>query len=308
MITAYSFVEGLPCRTDDLEAADWLDVVAPTDEDVEALRGHFGISVDFSRAPLDVHERPRIETEGETTLVLLRVPHADTGKRALIFATRPLAVIVTPTKVITCSDREDLVPPYFTRKLRPACRTSAAAALSLLLRIGADFIKHLELLDGRIEGMERGLRTSMRNEELLGLLRLEKTLIYFTMALKGNLAVLERLGRLPEHPLCPGDAALWEDAVIETRQAADMADIYRQTLSGLADAMGAVVSNNLNGAMKFLTGMTIVMMIPAILTGLYGMNVALPFAGEPWAFPAVGGVCFGLCAGTILYFRRKNWL
>ena len=191
---------------------------------------------------------------------------------------------------------------------RPACRTSAAAALSLLLRIGADFIKHLELLDGRIEGMERGLRTSMRNEELLGLLRLEKTLIYFTMALKGNLAVLERLGRLPEHPLCPGDAALWEDAVIETRQAADMADIYRQTLSGLADAMGAVVSNNLNGAMKFLTGMTIVMMIPAILTGLYGMNVALPFAGEPWAFPAVGGVCFGLCAGTILYFRRKNWL
>ncbi len=308
MITPYAFTGGLPHPVDDIGAAEWLDVVSPTEEEITLLERRFGVPADFARAPLDVHERPRIEAEDGALLVLLRAPHSDTGKRALIFVTRPLAVILTPKALITCSDREGFVGQHFGRKLRPAGGIPTAAALTLMLRIGADFILRLEHLDQRIEEMERNLRNSMRNEELFGLLRLEKTLIYFIMALKGNLAVLERLGRAPSPLPYPEDAALWEDALIETRQAADMAEIYRQTLAGLGDAMGAVVSNNLNVAMKFLTGMTIVLMIPAILTGMYGMNVPLPFSEAPLAFAGIAGLCAVLCAATVLYFRRKNWL
>lgn len=308
MITAYTFVDGLPQSIDDLKQAQWLDVTAPTDADITLLCADFDVPADFLRAPLDVHERPRMERVGSAFLLILRAPHSDVGRKKLVFSTRPLAVIITPQAVITCAEKENFARSYFQRKLRPAERTPVGAALTLALRVGADYILHLDHLDQRIEDMERTLHDSMRNEELLSLLQLQKTLIYFITAMKGDMAVLERMGRAPELPLEPKETALWEDALIEIRQASDMAEIYSQTLTGLADAMGAVVSNNLNGVMKFLTGVTIVMMIPTIFAGFYGMNVPLPFTDSPRTFYALLGLCLALCLGMGLYFRRKSWL
>ena len=148
----------------------------------------------------------------------------------------------------------------------------------------------------------------MRNEELIELLGIEKSLVYFTTSLKANDIIMDKVLRMRTIQLTEDQADLLEDAITENRQAIDMSKIHGDILSGTMDAFASIISNNMNMVMKFLTGFTIILMIPNIISGVYGMNIATPFQGSPHAFGIVSGITIGGCLLAWLLLARKRWM
>ena len=145
----------------------------------------------------------------------------------------------------------------------------------------------------------------MKNKELIQMLRLQKSLVYFSTALKSNEVVLEKLMKHEYIKTYPEDTDLLEDAIIENKQAIEMANIYSSILTGTMDAFASVISNNLNIVMKFLTSVTIVMAIPTMISSFFGMNVSLPLAGQ-FSFWIIVVISLALCiiTGFVLYKRK----
>ena len=132
--------------------------------------------------------------------------------------------------------------------------------------------------------MEKQLHISTKNQELIELLELEKSLVYFSTSLRGNELVLEKLLKIEKIKQYPEDEELLDDVIIENKQAIEMADIYSNILSGTMDAYASVISNNLNIVMKVLAVITIVMSIPTMIASFWGMNVPVPLADSPHGF------------------------
>jgi len=171
-----------------------------------------------------------------------------------------------------------------------------------------EYLKYLRQIDKRTEYLEGSLHKSMRNKELFKLLELEKSLVFFTTSLKSNDVVLERLLRGKYIKLYEEDQDLLEDAIIENKQAIEMANIYSTIMNGMMDAFSSVISNNLNIVMKFLTSVTIVLSIPTIVFSFYGMNMKLPLANSSisWILVFIGTVLLSLVVVIIL--NRKQLL
>lgn len=312
MITPYTLSDNtpaaLPGNWQDADTAVWLNVEAPSQEELEQLNGLLGIPLSFLKDPLDMRERPRVEKEGDCVLVIISASHED-GPGHLPFGVLPVGIIVTPTRLVTVCKKSGLVQSHLDRKLRPTtANPRTMTALTLLMRVSAAYINHLNLMDGLTTEIEDSLMQSQRNQELVRLLHIEKTLIYFRTALKGNSVVLEKLAQADFLQFDRKGRDYLDDVIIECRQASDMAEIFSQILGSLGDAFGTVVSNNLNKVMKILTSLTIFFMIPPLITGLYGMNVTLPFADHPHAFAGLTVFSVLLCAATLYYFWKKDWM
>ncbi|MEN6409710.1 MAG: magnesium transporter CorA family protein, partial [Anaerolineaceae bacterium] len=157
------------------------------------------------------------------------------------------------------------------------------------------------------DGLEDRLQMSMRNKEVLELLKYQKSLVYFTTALKSNELLMERLQRSQLFRMYPDDEDLLEDVLTENQQAIEMTNIANNILSGMMDAFASIISNNLNVVMKFLTSMTIVLSLPTIVTSFFGMNVQLPFASSPYAYLIVIAIFMFMSAVTIFIFTRRDW-
>ena len=150
---------------------------------------------------------------------------------------------------------------------------------------------------------------STRNSELIELLELEKSLVYFTTSLRSNEVVLEKLLKIERIKQYPEDEELLEDVIIENKQAIEMANIYSGILSGTMDAFASVISNNLNIVMKYLALVTIIMSIPTMVASFYGMNVnsgGMPFADSPYGFFIVIGFSFVLSVIVAVILIKKN--
>lgn len=156
--------------------------------------------------------------------------------------------------------------------------------------------------------MENELHLSMKNKELIQMLGLEKSLVYFSTSLKGNEIVLEKLLRMDFVKDYPDDTELLEDVIIENKQAIEMSNIYRDILSGTMDAFASVISNNLNIVMKVLAAVTIILTIPSIIFGLWGSNVPVPFESSPYGFFAIIGIAALCTAVAVVVMVRKKWL
>ena len=171
------------------------------------------------------------------------------------------------------------------------------------------FLHYLRIIDKKSEVIEKNLHESQKNYELIELLELEKSLVYFTTSLRSNEVVLERLLKSESIKKYPEDTDLLEDVIIENKQAIEMANIYSGILNGMVDAFASIISNNLNIVMKFLATVTIVMSIPTMIFSAYGMNVAgagMPFAGSPYGFMIVIGISFLFSVAVALIFSKKN--
>ena len=173
------------------------------------------------------------------------------------------------------------------------------------------YLQYLRVIDKKSGEIEKKLHQSTKNQELIELLELEKSLTYFITSLRANEVVLEKLLRNEKIKKYPEDEDLLEDVIIENKQAIEMANIYSDILSGTMDAFASVISNNLNIVMKFLSAITIVMSIPTIISGFYGMNVnetGMPFAGSPWGFPIIilFAVMVSICVA--FWFYKKDYL
>lgn len=286
----------------------WLHLTAPDDEECRAVAATLKLPLEHLKAALDYNERPRLEHDDGLTLILARTSFQDDPVRNVPFSTCPVAAIISDEIVVTVCLKKGLVEKLLLRKAPgKGGNLTRRLVLSLLLRIAHGFLDNLQVLDEHLSGMEQRLKESQRNAELLQMLHIEKSLIYFLTALKGNQAVLEKLRAAPAFAK-DNLQDLLDDATIETRQAADMAEIYSRILESVGDTFGAIVSNNLNKVMKVLTSLTVVLMVPSIIGALYGMNVALPGQDSPFAFVALSLLCLFFSLALFLLLRKKDWM
>ena len=292
-----------------MDEAFWIHLQNPTDEEVADMIKRYELPADFIEDLEDTDENARMETEDGAVLIILRVPMYYKHKTATVpFATSPLGIIAIPDKIITISFYDnEVLTIYLDGKHRPFNITQQSFILHINLRNATYYLKFLKEINRRTTRIENELHQAMRNKELIRLLRLEKSLVYFNTSLKTNEIILERMQRSRWLQNDPEAEDMIEDAIIENKQAIEMANIYSSILSGMMDAFASIISNNLNVVMKFLTSITIVISLPTLVASIYGMNVHLPFQDRPWAFAMVVGFAGLMSLLIVLVFIRKKY-
>ena len=273
------------------------------------LEEETGIDLDDLRAPLDDEERSRIELEDGYNMILVDIPSLDEKDR---YVTIPLGIYMTKEHIITiCLDESPVLKAFVNRRVREFYTFKKTRfVFQILYRNAASYLRYLRIIDKKSEQVEEKLHFSPRNQELIELLELEKSLVYFTTSLRSNEAVLEKLIKLESIKKYPEDTELLEDVIIENTQAIEMANIYSGILQSMMDAFASVISNNLNDVMKILSVITIVMSIPTIIFSAYGMNLApsgMPFSSTIWGFLIVILVSIAASIIAALFLSKKKY-
>lgn len=288
-----------------IEDGCWISAIAPTEQEMHALCSRLGVEPGFVRAALDEEEASRIEREDGQLLVIVDLPVVQKEEEiTIVYSTMPMGIIVTAKNIITVCLSENPVVSEFERGLVKNARTQLRTQflLYLLLRIAVRFLSCLKQIDKISSYSEKQLHKSMRNKELFQLLGLEKSLVYFSTSLKANEITLEKIHRGRMIRLYEEDEELLEDVLIEFRQANEMCRIYTGILSNTMDGFSSIISNNLNIVMKTLTSLTVLMAIPTVVSGLWGMNVHNLPSQNFW-FPVVLALLLTGCTALVLSLR-----
>jgi len=312
MMTIYKMADTRIIETNELTDGVWVNLVAPTPAEIEGLAERLQLDPDWLTAALDEEERSRIDMEPELgqTLILVDIPFVDveSGRSSRMYDTLPLGIIYTRECIITvCLKESSVIGSFIHNKVKTFyTHKKSRFILQMLYRTAEMYLFHLKQIDKQSVAIETELHKSMKNKELIQLLDLEKSLVYFSTSLKGNELVMERLLRFEFIRKYPDDTELLEDTIIENKQAIEMAKIYSDILAGTMDAFASVISNNLNIVMKFLAGITIVMSIPTMISSFFGMNVPVPFEGNPMAFWIIMAIATVACIVSALIMARKK--
>lgn len=312
MVRIFKTIDGSIHEIQEPQEGCWIALTNPTATEIFEISERFQIEVDDLRAPLDEEERSRIEVEDTYTLILVDVPTIEERNDKDWYGTIPLGVIVTEKMIFTiCLEDTQVLTRFMEGRVRNFFTyMKTRFILQILYRNASMYLRYLRIIDKKSEQVEEKLHMSTRNQELIELLELEKSLVYFTTSLRSNEVVLEKLLKNDSIKKYPEDTELLEDVIIENKQAIEMANIYSGILSGTMDAFASVISNNLNIVMKVLAIITIVMSIPTIVFSAYGMNVnmdGMPFAGSVWGF--LGIILFSVVLSIIaaLILSKKKF-
>lgn len=310
MITIYKTTEhGLDVIGEPINNC-WINVVDPTTDEIEQLAA-LGIPQDFITYPLDVDERARTEREDDgTMLILMRVPYFQGVRADVPYITIPLGVITNSKMIITVCRRPNDVTQEFASGRMRTLETGKRNRfiLRLLLSAASRYLSYLREIDRIVDSVEDQLQRSQKNRELLELLKYQKSLVYFTTALKSNELMMERLQRWQLFRMYEEDEDLLEDVITENQQAIQMTDISTNILSSTMDAFASIISNNLNVVMKFLASATIVVNLPTIVFGFFGMNVDLPFQSiEQFGYLIILAISIAIMVLVVLVFVRRDW-
>ncbi|MEN2775441.1 magnesium transporter CorA family protein [Acetivibrio clariflavus] len=295
-------------KIEKIEKGCWINLAAPTEEELNYLEHSLNILPNFLRDPLDEEEKPRIDVEDNQTLVIVDIPYVYEDEKNLKFETIPLGILIMDDFVITICNRElTLIDSFKNKKVKDFYTFKKTRfTLQLLFMIAKDFLRYLRHIDKKTDDLEKTLHKSMRNRELFKLLELEKSLVFFTTSLKSNDAVMEKLLRGKYIKLYEEDQDLLEDVLIENKQAIEMANIYSSILSSMMEAFSSVISNNLNMVMKFLTSVTIVMAIPTMIASFFGMNVPVPWQNNSYGFIYTLSISFAIALVTSMVLYKKG--
>lgn len=311
MIRIYKTESGIMHEKEELQPGSWIALTNPTATEIMDIADTYQIDPDHIKAPLDEEERSRIEVEDNYTLILVDIPSIEERNGKDWFVTIPMAIIVANDVIITVCLEETPILTSFTdgrvRDFHTFMKTRFI--LQILYKNATQYLQYLRVIDKKSEIIERKLHQSQKNEELIELLELEKSLLYFSTSLRSNEVVLEKLMRTDKVKKYPEDTELLEDVIIENKQAMEMTNIYSGILSGTMDAFASVISNNQNIVMKFLATVTIVMSIPNMVASFYGMNVnskGMPFADSPYGFFIVLGFAVLLSLIVAYIFNKKD--
>lgn len=289
----------------------WVILKDPTDTEIERVAEEGKFTADFLRAALDKEESSRIEIEGSEILIILDIPVINyiekIKEKSVQYITLPLGIILNDNIIVTvCLVENKSVEDFVTSKIKSFFTYKKSRfILQLLLSVSNYYLKYLKQIDKTCQIIENSLHRSMKNKELIQLLSLEKSLVYFSTSLKANEALLEKMLKLKFLKQYPEDEDLLEDAIIENKQAIEMANIYSNILSGTMDAFASIINNNLNMVMKILTSITIVMSVPTIIGSFFGMNVMVPFGGFRFGFLTVILIT-GAITGVVAYILAKK--
>ena len=312
MVRIFKTIDGAIHEIQEPQEGCWIALTNPTATEIFEISEQFGIEVDDLRAPLDEEERSRIEVEDNYTLILADVPAIEERNEKDWYVTIPLGIIVTQKMIFTvCLEDTQVLTRFMEGRVRNFFTyMKTRFILQILNRNASMYLRYLRIIDKKSEQIEEKLHLSTRNQELMELLELEKSLVYFTTSLRSNEMVLEKLLKVESIKKYPEDTELLEDVIIENKQAIEMANIYSGILSSMMGTFASVISNNLNIVMKVLAVITIVMSIPTIVFSAYGMNLSaagMPFSRTPWGFLIV--IILSVVASIIaaIFLSRKKF-
>lgn len=299
------------CST--LEKGCWAHLQNPTKEEIDGLNARFALDPTYLAAALDEEESARIEHDSDSgqTLIIVDIPYVESDGSGYLYSTIPLGILLVGDIIITVCTRDTPIINDFTeeriRNFWTFKRTRFI--LQLLHRNASRFLSYLKQIDKASMHVQEKLEKSSRNQELIQMMKLEKSLVFFSTSLKGNEMVMEKLMR-QETVLrrFPEDTELLEDVIIENKQAMEMCAIYRDIMSGTMDAFASIISNNLNITMKVLTVLTFVTSVPTIISSIWGMNLKVPFEDHPAGFWIVLGLSVVAAVLSYAVLAKKKML
>ncbi len=294
--------------TDELAKDCWVDARNVSREDLSRLENEYHIAQELLADIMDPDEQARIEKEDEYTAIIVRLPVSDESFEVKHFAV-PVGIILFNDKIITiCQRSSDVLDDLASSRIRDFnIRNKSAFVLNLMGRAALGYLRALKDLNKSTNIIERELQKSVKNNELVQLLTIQKSLVFFTTSLKTNELLLEKLQKSSLMRFKEDEQELLEDVLTDNTQAIEMANIYSSILTGTMDAFASVISNNLNMVIKRLTIVSIVLMIPSMVASYFGMNVHLPFQESPFAFTGILAVsALSSLAGALMLGERRK--
>lgn len=309
MITIYKSRETALETLTEPENNCWINVIDPGDEEINLLT-RWEIPHDFITYSLDLDERARTEREDNGgMLILIRIPYFQGLQFDVPYITIPMGVITTKKYIVTICRRENEILQEMTSGRVQLIETNKRNRfiLRMLLIAAGRYLNHLRKIDRIVDTIEDRLQVSQRNRELVELVKYQKSLVYFTTALRSNELMMERLQRWQLFRMFPEDEDLLEDVITENQQAIEMVNISTNILSSTLDAFASIISNNMNSVMKFLASATVVVSLPTMIFSYFGMNVPIPSMEHGLMYLGILMVSILVSIIVILVFLRKDW-
>ena len=297
-------------------SGSWFNLTDPTREEIQQVSLVLGLDESFLNNSLDADELSRMEFEDGNLLVITNVPIMDDEGN---FDTLPLGLIFTPESMITVCSKENKIINSFntdTAKFFDT-RQKANFMLSILFRASKFYLRYLNIINKQTENIEDSLRKTTNNKALFQLMEIQKSLVYFTTALKDNQLVLQKLLRMVHADtnnmksilkFTEDDIDMLEDVIIENKQASEMVEMHRTILESMMDCLASIINNNLNLVMKFLAAITIIMSIPTMIGSFWGMNVPMPFGSNQFGFIIVIIISIIATCAVGIFFNRKGMM
>lgn len=286
----------------------WVNVECPDEDDFDFLTQKLAVPESFLEDIADTDERPRTETEGKWLLTILRIP-MQSDEEGVPFITVPIGIITNEEIIVSvCYHHTELIPDFIrhTQRKSIVVRNKLDLILRIIYSSAAWFLKYLKQINNDVTLAEAGLEKSIRNEDLLKLMRLQKTLVYFNTSVRGNEVMIGRLKSIFKDTDYL-DTGLLDDVVIELTQAYNTINIYSDILTGTMDAFASIISNNVNTIMKRMTSLSITLAIPTLIASFYGMNVDIHLEHYPHAFVVIALLSATISAVTFVLFRKIKW-
>ncbi|MBR2591610.1 MAG: magnesium transporter CorA family protein [Oscillospiraceae bacterium] len=283
----------------------------PSEEEIEVIQNLYNLDPDDLSAALDEEETSRIEVEDNYTLILVDIPTVEVRNNKNRYVTIPLGIIHTSDAIITvCLEDTPLLNLFAGRKgSQFSTHMKSRFIFQILFANAKLYLRYLRSINKQSETLEKSLHDSTENSSLIEMMELGKSLLYFTTSLKATDNLLDKLTKTATIKKYPEDEELLEDVIVENHQALEMSEIYSGILNGMMDAYASIISNNMNVVQKFIAVATVVLSIPNIVFGAYGMNLAIegmPLARSPYAFALIIGISIILSYIVYLYFEKKK--
>ncbi len=285
----------------------WVNVECPDNDDFNFLTKELKVPESFLEDISDTDERPHIDTEGNWLLTIIRIPLPQQG--SIPYTTVPLGIITNNEIIVTvCYQHTEMITDFINHTRRKGVKVRNKYELILRLEYSSAvwFLKYLKQINNDVTAAEKELEKSIRNEDLLQLMKLQKTLVYFNTSIRGNEVMVGKLQSIFQEKDYQNHE-LVEDVVIELKQAYNTVNIYSDILTGTMDAFASIISNNVNTIMKRMTSISIILMVPTLIASFYGMNVDVHLASLPYAFSMIVLISIGLSALAFVIFRKIKW-
>lgn len=310
MIRYYKTIDDKLEKLNSFENGCWINLVEPSQSEINKIVDLLNIDAESIKAALDEEERSRIDVEDNHTLILIDIPVDESDENSSLYTTIPLGIIIVDNTIITvCTAQSKILNDFIVGHIKEFYTFKKTRFILQILHKNATYyLNYLRRINKMTTVIEKEIYNSMKNKELFQLLELEKSLVYFSTSLKANELVLNKMVRTPSIKKYSEDEDLLEDVIIENKQALEMATIYGDILSRIMDAFSAIISNNQNSVMQFLTSVTLIFSIPTIVSGLFGMNVGgIPYGNDPNGFWIVMLITT-LISLVITFLMSKNKL
>jgi magnesium transporter len=294
-----------------IQTGVWVQMINPSVAEGQMVADALNVDIEDVLAALDEEESSRIELQDGYTLILVDIPTIEIRHEKESYTTIPLGIILTSDEIVTvCTEDTPVLQAFLNNRVKEfSTKKKLRFVYQILYRISVLYQSDLRIIDKMRTDIEERVGDDTEEVDLIALHELESTLVYFATSLRSNSVVLDRLTRYKRLEQYPEDKELLDDVIVENRQAIEMTGIYRDIINGTRELMSSVIDNRLNNVMKYLTSITIVLAIPTVISGLYGMNVAeegMPFASSQWGFTIVCLLTLLVCIITMRVLRRKK--